>query len=261
MLELRHIFCGYDAEDVIRNVSFSVAEGEVLCLLGPNGCGKTTLLKTIAGLIPYQGSIHWLGQEVRSLKRGQLAAGVALMSQISETYFEYSVYDTVMLGRYLHGKKGLLPSRTHEDEVKVKQALEEVELWPQRDQPITQLSGGQLQRVFLARTFVQEPKLILLDEPTNHLDLKYQLELMERLASWSKLPGRCVMGVFHDLNLAMQFAERVVILDQGKVAIQGPTGRVLQDSMIAKVFDVDVLNYMQSSLKKWLPPTEGNERR
>ncbi len=261
MLTLDQVYCGYDSEDVIRNVSFRVKEGDILCLLGPNGCGKTTLLKAIAGLLPYKGHLRWLGQEIHTLKRNQLAAGIALMSQISETYFEYSVYDTVMLGRYLHGKKGFLPSISDEDRVMVRKALEEVELWREREHPITQLSGGQLQRVFLARTFVQEPKLILLDEPTNHLDLKYQLELMERLSVWSKQPGRAVIGVFHDLNLAMQFAEKVIILDQGQVVLQGPTGQVLQDSMISKVFDVDVLNYMQSSLKKWLPPLEGNDSR
>lgn len=256
MLELKDVSCSYDQLRVLKDVSFSLKENEIVCIIGPNGCGKTTLLKAIAGLLPYTGSIKFHGSEIQDLKRKDLAKGIAFMSQISEMYFEYSIYETVMLGRYLHGKKGLLPAVGKEDEKIVERVLKDVELWQEKDKPITQLSGGQLQRVFLARTFAQEPKLILLDEPTNHLDLKYQLELMQRLQKWSKEKGHAVLGVFHDLNLAMQFAERIILLDQGEIALEGETQRVLQDQTLTKVFGVDVLNYMQGSLNKWVSSKE-----
>lgn len=256
MLRVENVSCSYDKFKVLHEVSFDLPENEIMCIIGPNGCGKTTLLKAIAGLLPYQGSITFYNQEIKNLRRKDLAQNIAFMSQISETYFDYTIYQTVMLGRYLHGSKGLLPSTTKADEHAVEKVLKEVELWEEKHKLITQLSGGQLQRVFLARTFVQEPKLILLDEPTNHLDLKYQLELMERLRNWSKEPGRGVIGVFHDLNLAMQFAESVVLLSEGRVAMAGQACRVLQDSILTKVFGVDVLNYMQNSLNKWSVPVE-----
>lgn len=192
ILTLRDVYAGYGGRDIVRGVSLTVDSGERFCILGPNGCGKTTLLRAIAGLLPARGEVLLDGKPIARMKRREIASHVALLSQLSQVYFSYSVFDTVMLGRYLH-LRGALRTPSREDRDCVRRCLETVGLWEAREAMIDTLSGGQLQRVFLARTLAQEPSLILLDEPTNHLDLKYQAELMESLRDWG-VPGRARGG-------------------------------------------------------------------
>ena len=144
-----------------------------------------------------------------------LANRVALLTQISSVYFPYTVYETVALGRYCH-IDSVLPRLTAVDKEIIEDSLEKVGLQDLRDTKINQLSGGQLQRVFLAKTFAQDPKIILLDEPTNHLDLKYQIELLEYVSQWIKHKERAAVTVLHDLNLVQACADRVILLHQGK---------------------------------------------
>ncbi len=250
MLEVKDLCCGYGGRDVVRGVSFGLAQGEKLCVLGPNGSGKTTLLRAVAGLLPRRGQVLLDGTDAAALPRRELARRVALMSQLSPVYFSYTVYETVMLGRYPHRKGGLLDRDSEADRAAVRESLERVGLWAHRDRPVTELSGGQLQRVFLARAFAQDPAVILLDEPTNHLDLKYQLELTESLRAWTARPGRCAVGVFHDISLALAFADRVLLLQDGLVRYLGPAD-ALDRQTLTQVYDVDVAGYMRATLKRW----------
>ena len=250
ILEVKDLSCGYGGPDVIRNVSFSLHEGERLCVLGPNGCGKTTLLRAVAGLLPRRGQVLLQGADAAALPRRELARRVALMSQLSPVYFSYTVYETVMLGRYPHRKGGLLDRDSDADRQAVRESLERVGLWPERDRPVTELSGGQLQRVFLARVFAQDPAVILLDEPTNHLDLKYQVELTESLRAWTARPGRCAVGVFHDISLALAFADTALVMCGGDVRYLGPAA-ALDRELLNQVYDMDVAGYMRSALKRW----------
>ena len=250
MLQIEHLSCGYGEKPVVRDVSFHVEKGHRLCILGPNGCGKTTLLRGIMGILPAQGTVTVDGEMLKGMPTRKKAKRVALMSQLSSVYFAYTVYETVMMGRYAHQKRSAFLGESEEDSRIVWESLEKTGMLEYKDQLITELSGGQLQRVFLAQVFAQDPQVILLDEPTNHLDLKYQVELVETLKEWVQKEKRCVVGVLHDINLALSFADTVLLMEQGKVRDLNQT-EAFDLSLLDQVYQMDVQGYMRESLKRW----------
>jgi len=251
MLTLTNVSAGYNGTDVVKNVSIGVRNNENLSIIGPNGCGKTTLLKAVANILPFTGDIDISGRSVRRMKHREISLKIAMLSQISGVYFSYSVYDTVMMGRYLHIKDKVLGLPSKKDKELVMRCLEAVDLTEQKDRLITTLSGGQLQRVFLARTLVQEPEIILLDEPTNHLDLKHQIELVDYLKKWAAEGERVVIGVMHDINLAMKLSDDIMVMKYGEIQARGKADEIITDSLLEDVYEIDVARYMRESLHKW----------
>ena len=251
MLTLRNVSVGYGSEDVVKGVSFGIAAGENLSIIGPNGCGKTTLLKAIANVLPYRGEIEISGVSTRKMKHREIARKIAMLNQVSGIYFSYTVYDTVMMGRYPHIHDRLLGLPSDDDRLLVERCLEAVDMWGDRERGITTLSGGQLQRVFLARTLAQEPEIILLDEPTNHLDLKYQIELIEYLKDWLTVCGCAVIGVMHDINLALRLAGKFLVMKEGRIQAFGDAGDILSEGLLEKTYEIDVAGYMRESLRIW----------
>ena len=249
-LTIQNLSVGYGKEPVLQQVNLGVAEGEKLAIIGPNGCGKTTLLKAVAQLLPYEGRIRLKAGEVSGLKARELAKWVALLMQSSQPYFPYRVEESVAMGRYAH-QKGWFDTETEEDKRAVERALNAVGLGDLKEAMTDQLSGGQLQRVHLARAFAQEPKIILLDEPTNHLDLKYQLELLMHLDNWVGEQGRSVVAVLHDLSLVRSFADRVALLYQGGVYAYGEPAQVLTRENLLHCYGMDVYGYMEETLARW----------
>lgn len=249
MLSVQGLSCGYGGEDILHDLSFEVHTHEKLCVLGPNGCGKTTMLRAVAGMLPGAGTITACGLQVRRAPRAAVARVLALMSQSSAVYFSYTVYETVLLGRYAH-QKGAFCTADPRDRTLVEESLRRTGMWELRDRLIGELSGGQLQRVFLARTFAQDPRIILLDEPTNHLDLKYQLELMEYLRVWAAEGERCVVGVLHDLNLALSFADTLLLLQNGQSVTHAAVS-AFDTALLDKVYGLDVAGYMRQALSRW----------
>ena len=154
------------------------------------------------------------------------------------------------MGRYPHLGRGIFAAPSAGDRQVAEDCLKKLELWPERDRPITELSGGQLQRVLLARTFAQTPEIILLDEPSSHLDLKYQAELVEALKSWTAGSGRAAAGVFHDLDLALSFADTVLLMDRGQAVYLGDV-KGLDPALLGRVFEMDVPAYMRASRERW----------
>jgi len=251
MISVNNLTCGYyDDVNVLTDISFTVPSNKKMLIVGPNGCGKTTLLRAMAGLIPYQGNVLIDGEDVSAFSKKELSKKVALLSQLSNIYFSYSVYETVMQGRYVHLKSTFFKGETQIDKEVVALCLETTGLLEMKDKNIKELSGGQLQRVFLARVLAQEPEIILLDEPTNHLDLRYQLELMNYLDKWVQESGHIVIGVVHDMNLALSFADEIMMLKDGKIFACDHRDTLDLD-LIDKTFDTNVTAYMRESLKKW----------
>ena len=250
MLKVEHLTCGYGGAPVVNDLSFEVPAGGRLCILGPNGCGKTTLLRALAGLLPHKGKVTAEGRDLAAMDRRQLARTVALLSQISSVYFSYTVYETVLMGRYAHQTGGAFSGPGPEDRAIALECMERTGVADLRDRQVTELSGGQLQRVFLARTFAQQPRVILLDEPTNHLDLKYQVELVQELKAWAAGEGRCVVGVLHDVNLALDLADLFLLMEEGRARYFGPAAE-FDPAALNRVYQMDVGGYMRRSLQRW----------
>lgn len=249
MIEINNLYSGYENIDIIKNISININKGENLCIIGPNGCGKSTLLKTIANIIDYRGHIKIDNLEVSSLKRKNLAKKIGLMSQISQIYFPYSVYDSVSIGRYAYNNN--LFGLSKKDKEIILDCIDKVGLIDYKDKMINELSGGQLQRVFLAKVFAQDPDIILLDEPTNHLDLKHQIELLENLNKWTKENNKIVIAVLHDLNLVQYIADNVLLLNDGFMIKYGKVNEVLKDDVLKRVYGLDIREFMVKILKKW----------
>ena len=250
MIEIKDLSAGYDDGDVIRNINLRINSGESFCVLGPNGCGKSTLLKAIACIINYRGTIVLEGRDIASLPRKELAKKIALMGQNIQVFFSYTVYETVSMGRYAYSK-GLFKSLSAEDKDIIENIINKLDIAGICDKMIDELSGGQLQRVFLARTLAQTPDVILLDEPTNHLDLKYQIELLSFLKSWVRENNKILIGVFHDLNLARRFGDTAVIMDNGITVACGKIEEVLNKETLCTVYGIDIHGFMHESLKGW----------
>ena len=249
MIEINNLYSGYENIDIIKNISININKGENLCIIGPNGCGKSTLLKTIANIIDYRGHIKIDNLEVSSLNRKNLAKKIGLMSQISQIYFPYSVYDSVSIGRYAYNNN--LFGLSKKDKEIILDCIDKVGLIDYKDKMINELSGGQLQRVFLAKVFAQDPDIILLDEPTNHLDLKHQIELLENLNKWTKENNKIVIAVLHDLNLVQYIADNVLLLNDGIMIKYGKVNEVLKDDVLKRVYGLDIREFMVKILKKW----------
>jgi iron complex transport system ATP-binding protein len=225
---------------ILRELDFEVGPGEWIGLLGPNGAGKTTLLKALAGLLPCSGSLSLDGIGISDWKPRDLARRIAFVRQSHSLSFDFRVEELVLLGRSPH--KSLLSLYETSDRERVIEALEMVDLSGFSDRVVLSLSGGELQRVFLAQALVQEADILLLDEPTTHLDVHHEFEFLQRIRRLVD-SGRTIIGAFHNLEMASRFCDRLIVLKRGKIEADGRPGDVLSGELIAGVFQ------MQSTLE------------
>ena len=224
--------------DVVRDLHLDVAPGEWLGLVGPNGAGKTSLLHAVAGLLPYSGSISVGGTDPATAGRRDLARVVGLMPQIPVVPEGTSVMDLVLLGRTPH--IGRFGTETEEDRRVARGAVERLCLDHLADRPATELSGGELQRVVLARALAQQPRVLLLDEPTSALDIGHQQTVLDLVDSLRHEEGLTVVAAMHDLTLAGQYSDRLLMLQDGREVAQGPWEAVLDAGLLAEVYGARV---------------------
>ena len=249
MLKVENLSVAYGDLTILQDVSFSLEPGEWLMIVGPNGAGKSTLINAIIGSAPAKGDVFFEGRNTRTMKPHELARGIGVLAQSHFVGYSFSVEEVVRLGRYAYAPT--IFSRHSGEEDAVRQALEQTGLWEQRRQSVLTLSGGELQRTFLAQTFCQDPRLLLLDEPTNHLDLVYQKQVFELIQDWLKKEGRAVVSVVHDLSLARAYGTRAILLDHGQVVADGQMDAVFSDEVLDRVYRMDVRDWMLRMLDQW----------
>ncbi|OPZ79659.1 MAG: Hemin import ATP-binding protein HmuV [bacterium ADurb.Bin429] len=233
ILEVRSLVCGYDERPVLRGVSFALAPGEFLGVIGPNGSGKSTLIKALTGLLPPQGGeVLLAGMPVASYPPREVARRVAVVPQTSHPAFAFTVREVVEMGR--HPYLGRFATPGSEDRQAVDEALALTDLLDLQHRPVDHLSGGEFQRVTIARALAQRPAVLLLDEPTAHLDIGHQLAIFDLLARLHVEQNLAVLCVSHDLNLAAEYCQRLLLLSIGTVYAEGaPTAVITQENLLA----------------------------
>jgi len=239
MIDVRSISFRYHKSWVLQNVSFQVGKGEFIGVIGPNGSGKTTLLKILYRLLaPQQGEILFELLPLKKMSRIDIAKRIAVVAQETYLLFPFRVMEIVLMGRspYL----GHLMFERERDLEIAKKAMEWTEILNLSDRPIDELSGGERKRAFIARALVQESEVILLDEPTANLDIHHQIEFLNLILSLNRERGLTIVMATHDMNIASEFCDRLILLREGRIYRTGPPEEVITQETIETVYGCEV---------------------
>ncbi|MDD2496978.1 MAG: ABC transporter ATP-binding protein [Desulfitobacteriaceae bacterium] len=239
-INVQQLDFSYGDRSILENLNFEIASGSFITIIGPNGSGKSTLLKNLsASLIPQKGAVLLDREDIYRINKRSLAKQLAVVPQDNNVDFEFSVLESVLMGRMPHQNR--FTGDDERDVAIARWAMELTGTWDLKDRYITTLSGGELQRVVVARALTQEPKVLLLDEPTSHLDIQYQYDLLELLRTLNRTKGLTIVAVLHDLNLAAQFSDQVILLNRGKIMAYGPPVEVLTLQNIKEVYQIEAV--------------------
>lgn len=240
LLSAQNLSFSYANVPTLIDIDFALECGALRALLGPNGSGKTTLLKLLTGILqPTRGAVLYDDADLKTLSRREIARRVALVPQELNLQFGFSVRQMVMLGRTPHVSALGGPSK--QDREVVERVMEMTEIREMRERVVTELSGGEQQRVVIAMALAQEPQALLLDEPTVHLDISHQIEILDLVRKLNRERGLTVLATMHDLNLAALYFDDLVMLERGRIVAQGTPSDVLNAERIREVFNANVL--------------------
>jgi len=259
-IELENVSLHYGRNPVVEDISFNVKPGQVLGLVGPNGCGKSTLIKAISRVIePSSGSILVNGQSIKEIKRVELACLLGVVPQISLLPGNFSGFEIVLMGRNPH--LGLLQYEGKKDIAIAWRAIEETSTRHIAHRKISQLSGGEIQSIVIARVLAQQTQAILLDEPTSNLDIGRQIEILDLIKGLCRRQNITVVIALHELNLAAQYCDELVLIDKGRTQCWGKPAEVITSENIEKVYGSGsyVGNHPLSGLPVVLP-TAGSSK-
>jgi cobalamin transport system ATP-binding protein len=237
-LDIREVTVTLGGAHVVRDVSTTIERGEWVALIGPNGAGKTTILRAVAGLVSFAGEVLVESRAVAASTRREIARLIALVPQHPQTPPELTVAEYVLLGRTPH--IGYLATETRADRLAAERAIARLALRHFAERSLGSLSGGELQRAVLARALAQEASILLLDEPTSALDLGRQQQALELVDSLRRDDELTVVSAMHDLSLAGQYADRLLLLDRGRVVAEGAAAEVLSEASIASYYGANV---------------------
>lgn len=240
MLGIEDLVCGYGDRIVVRDINLKVNKGELVGIIGPNGCGKTTLFRAVTKVLrPRQGRVIFNGRDIDGISYKELAKQLAVVSQDGMAE-GIGVEDYVLFGRIPHRKRfQFLESQYDIDTAKKAMELADVAGFSKRS--LDELSGGERQRVFISRALAQEPELLLLDEPTTHLDIGHQIEILELLRTLNRDKGLTILIILHDLNLAGCYCDRLVLMNEGRIYKEGGADNVLTYQNIEEVYKTVVV--------------------
>lgn len=239
-LEARALALGYDGRTIIENLDLSVPDGRVTVIVGPNACGKSTLLRGMARLMkPHAGVVQLDGQDIHGIPSRRLATWVGLLPQQPVAPDGITVGDLVARGRYPH--QGWLRQWSAADESAVAHALDVTDTIGLTDRRVEELSGGQRQRVWIAMALAQEPDILLLDEPTTFLDVTHQVEVLDLLLELNQRRGTTIVMVLHDLNLAARYADHIVVMSEGAIVTAGSPREVITGETVQRAFGMECL--------------------
>jgi len=237
-LQINQLVVAYDKVPVIDGLSHRIPDQKITSIIGANGCGKSTLLKAIARLIPYRGGQVILdGKLIHKEHTKQLAKKMAILSQKQPAMEGLTVKELVAYGRYPHQNR--LASKTETDEAIIQWAMEKTGINAFGEKDVSSLSGGQLQRVWIAMALAQETDIILLDEPTTYLDMAHQMEVLELLKQLNKDHHRTIIMVLHDINQAARFSDHIIAMKDGDIVAAGSGESIIKPEILKKVYNID----------------------
>lgn len=250
MFKVKNLSISYGRKNVINDISFEVKNKDWFMILGPNGVGKSSLVNAISGSLTYAGTIEFMGNDLRGMPSKIKAQNIGILTQHHNVTYPYSVEEIVRLGRYAY-QKGMFSSLSKEDQIQIDEALQITGLDNYREMSVLSLSGGEVQRVFLAQVLAQNPKVLILDEPANHLDLAYQEQIFTTINEWLQQDDRCVISIIHDLSVAKYYGNRGILLHNKQLLANGDIEKVLESCHLESAYQVDVKDIMKRRYELW----------
>lgn len=240
MINVKNLSVGYESKLILENIDFRINQGEMVSIVGPNGSGKSTLLKVLSGnLNPVSGEVLIKDIELNKYKVKKLASVMAFLPQVLKLIPQFTVKELVSFGRFPFVKwNGSLDTK---DQRKIDEAIDLLDLEKYKDRLLAKLSGGERQRARIAMTFAQDTDILLLDEPNTFLDISHQYKILEVLAEHNRTKNKTIVMVLHDLNQALRFSDRVIVLDDQKIYADGKPETVLNEETLKQVFNINAL--------------------
>ena len=239
MISLKNVTSGYNNKEVIKNINVTFEKGTLTCIIGKNGCGKTTLLKTSSNLIKqFSGDVMWTDTKIpisfSGMNSNQIAKRISFLPQ-NKDIPNITVYNLVMHGRFPYLNFARIPQKS--DKEIVDKVINMMGIYEYKNKNLQELSGGQRQKVYIAMILAQNTDIVFLDEPTTYLDINHQLEIMELICNLKKL-GKTVVMVLHDLSSALYYSDKICLMDKGEIVIYDTPQEVIKSKMINKIFNI-----------------------
>jgi len=254
IIKAQNICVSINDKEIVHNLSLEIPEGKVTAIIGPNGCGKSTTLKALSRILPYEGSVTFKGNEMSALSQREFAKSLAILTQSPQAPSDLTVNDLVEMGRFPH--RGFLGRGGKDDKEHVEWALAQTGVTAMRNRLLNTLSGGERQRAWIAMALAQRPEVLLLDEPTTYLDICHQLEIMQLIVRLNQELGLTVVMVVHDLNHAIMYADHVVVVKAGKLVTSGAPREIITAELLAEVFKVKADEFTLSNDLRALVPVD-----